>query len=97
MPRIAPDTFTNYVERSGPLTLRVSSWLGGTRLPLDGRDRLPVVAQSWEISDAADAKTSGEITFEVPNTPAFWPTTNCSRRSTRRPGNCGCPTTSNAS
>ena len=76
MPRIAPDTFTNYVERSGPLTLRVSSWLGGTRLPLDGRDRIPVVAQSWEISDAADAKTSGEITFEVPNTPAFWPTTD---------------------
>lgn len=73
MPRTAPDTFKDYVERSGPLTLRVSSWLGGVRLQLDGRDRIPVVAQSWEVSDAADAKTSGELSFEVPNTAAFWP------------------------
>lgn len=75
MPRPVPDHFTNLIELGGPLTLRVSSWLGGARLTSpSGHDRLQIAAQSWTISDVADAKASGELTLQVPNTEEWWPT-----------------------
>ena len=66
--RDSPDTFATSVEHGGPLTCRISSWLGGQRL-----GSLPVISQSWEIGDTADTKTSGELSFQVPNTADLWP------------------------
>lgn len=75
MPRLVPDTFGQRIDAGGPLTLRVSSWLGGRRLSTaSGLDRLQVVAQSWEISDTAESRASGELAFRVPNTEEWWPT-----------------------
>lgn len=71
--REVPSGFAEQVERGGPLTIRVSSWLSGQRLTLGGRPYLPVVSRSWAIADVADARASGELVFEVPNTREWWP------------------------
>lgn len=72
--RSVPSSFDEHVRAGGPLTLRVSSWLDGSRLKVGALDRLPIATQSWEISAVADAKTPGELRFEVPNQPEYWPT-----------------------
>ncbi|MFC2757832.1 DUF5047 domain-containing protein [Propionibacterium acidifaciens] len=55
--------------QGGTIIFRAESWLGSSYL-----GELPVIEGSWRVENDSTQKTPGAVSFEVPNTPEWRPT-----------------------
>lgn len=67
--RLATDAFGDAVVNGGRPVFEVTSWLGSTNLgPVE------VVTGTWTVTDAEDEEVPGQVSFSVPNSAAWRPT-----------------------